>query len=182
MAQSQENKSIKYIDWEYDNNEIWIQNYSMLFENNYSLATGIIPCTRDRYISGTVPANGIVSWSWRTNDEYGHFHFYINNVEKPLFDAESIDLFSSLISYYVTKGDKIKCNYKRDSPPCGSGQGWLYINYVPDEVEVIPDQPNVEVDSKTANIGTTYVFSWPASRLAFGDNSILSVPMLPVSS
>jgi IS4 transposase len=27
-----------------------------------------------------------------------------------------------------------------------------------------------------------YVFSWPASRLAFGDNSILSVPKLPVSS
>jgi energy-coupling factor transporter ATP-binding protein EcfA2 len=27
-----------------------------------------------------------------------------------------------------------------------------------------------------------YVFSWPASRLAFGDNSTLSVPMLPVSS
>ena len=27
-----------------------------------------------------------------------------------------------------------------------------------------------------------YVFSWPASRLAFGDNSIFSVPMLPVSS
>ena len=28
----------------------------------------------------------------------------------------------------------------------------------------------------------SYVFSWPASRLAFGDYSILSVPMLPVSS
>jgi hypothetical protein len=27
-----------------------------------------------------------------------------------------------------------------------------------------------------------YVFSWPASRLAFGDNSILSVPKLPVLS
>ena len=27
-----------------------------------------------------------------------------------------------------------------------------------------------------------YVFSWSAFRLAFGDNSILSVPMLPVSS
>jgi len=27
-----------------------------------------------------------------------------------------------------------------------------------------------------------YVFSWPASRLAFGDNSFLFVPKLPVSS
>jgi NAD(P)H dehydrogenase (quinone) len=27
-----------------------------------------------------------------------------------------------------------------------------------------------------------YVFSWPASQLAFGDYSILSVPKLPVSS
>ena len=27
-----------------------------------------------------------------------------------------------------------------------------------------------------------YVFSWPASRLAFGDYSTHSVPMLPVSS
>jgi len=42
----------------------------------------------------------------------------------------------------------------------------------------------VDVQNKTKMpaFNHTYVFSWPASRLAFGDNSILSVPMLPVSS
>ncbi|HUS74508.1 MAG TPA: hypothetical protein VMY43_00730 [Methanothrix sp.] len=33
-----------------------------------------------------------------------------------------------------------------------------------------------------SNVNDKYVFSWPASRLAFGDYSILSVPKLPVSS
>jgi len=35
---------------------------------------------------------------------------------------------------------------------------------------------------ETAILSESYVFSWPASRLAFGDYSILSAPMLPVSS
>lgn len=157
IAQSQDNRAIKYTDWEYDNNEIWIQDYSMHYENNFSLATGIIPCTRIRSISGTMPANGTISWSWRTNDEYGHFHFYINYVEKPLGDAKSIDSFSSLISYSVTKGDKIFWNYSRDSPPCGSGQGWLHINYIPNDnytpnesrVEVNPVKTKIDEDNKS---------------------------------
>ena len=40
----------------------------------------------------------------------------------------------------------------------------------------------VEVIEGWIALRLRYVFSWPASRLAFGDNSIFSVPMLPVSS
>jgi hypothetical protein len=41
---------------------------------------------------------------------------------------------------------------------------------------------NEMVAERLGGLHSAYVFSWPASRLAFGDNSILSVPRLPVSS
>ena len=48
--------------------------------------------------------------------------------------------------------------------------------------KILPNVPDIPRDKPNHQVGKSYVFSWPASRLAFGDYSILSVPKLPVSS
>lgn len=50
------------------------------------------------------------------------------------------------------------------------------------EAQIQRVEEKEEKKRKFADLEIMYVFSWPASRLAFGDYSILSAPMLPVSS
>jgi hypothetical protein len=50
------------------------------------------------------------------------------------------------------------------------------------KLSTLPNDPNTPLTDRSTVKEKEYVFSWPALRLAFGDYSVLSVPMLPVPS
>jgi len=127
------NESIDRIVWQYDDNKIWDTDQLVKYYEKDSLTTGCITCSHPvRFISGKIPADGQLSFSWKKgiNSDDSNFLFYRND---NFTDACSYIEWSPLNSYNVKRDDTVKWVFRLDSPPCSQGQGWLFINYTEDQ-------------------------------------------------
>jgi len=120
--------------YDYDNSKKWNSDSLHPYEDNNPMTTGEVSCPKSRSISCVIPENGTLSFSWmmRSIDDYSNFKFSKNG-NKNIEDCASYSRWSDLLTYEVEKDDLVKWVFNLESPPCRSGQGWLYINYIKDD-------------------------------------------------
>ena len=144
------------IQWKYDNDKIWANDPLHNWNGTASITSGVVECPDVRFISGVIPANGILSFSWmKTTD--GDFSFIrINGTPHEEF-CRDYDNLGSFRSYSVKKGEIAKWTFKLPSPPCRAGQCWLRINYSPDisRIDATLKMPNESI--KFDIISTPYI-------------------------
>jgi len=125
------------INWNYDNDAYWNSDSSNLYEDNPSLATGVVECQDHRLMWGTAPEKGNITFAWMkkfVNEEdsppidYINFSFYKG--KKYIISCETGE-WSKLYNYMVHKDEEIKFELFCESPPCDNVQGWIYYNYSP---------------------------------------------------
>jgi hypothetical protein len=125
-----DNQIRSQLDYIYGNNKKWTTDISNKYYDNSVITTGEVRCPKSGSISCVIPEKGTLSFSWmmRSIDDYSNFKFSKND-DKNIEDCASYSSWSDLLTYDVEKDDDLKWVFNLESPPCRSGQGWLYINY-----------------------------------------------------
>lgn len=129
------------IQWKYDNDKIWSNDTSHSWNGATSITSGVVECPNVRSISGVIPADGTLSFSWMKTIE-SDFSFIRNYDTSHEEFCRDYDNLGSFRNFSVNSGDIIEWKFKLPSPPCRSGQCWLIINYLEDET--IPPCPEVQ--------------------------------------
>ncbi len=119
------------IKWIYDKDKIWDIDSTHMWNGIDPITSGIVECPKVRSISGRIPGNGTLSFSWTKTNE-GTFEFYRNNNSFPDEICHDYDCFGLFKNYSVREGDMVKWRFSLPSPPCRLGQCWLLINYSTD--------------------------------------------------
>jgi hypothetical protein len=151
-----DNQIRSQLDYSYDNDNKWDEDIINKYCDNNVDTTGVVRCPKMRSISCVIPENGTLSFSWmmRSRDDYSNFKFSRNN-DKNIEECASFSSWSNLLTYEVKKGDILKWVFNFESPPCKSGQGWLYINYTRSKPsnESSPDDntPNIISNDENPN-------------------------------
>jgi hypothetical protein len=91
------------IQWKYDNDKILGNDPLHNWNGTASITSGVVECPDVRFISGEIPANGTLSFSWMKTTE-GDFSFV--RISDTLHEeiCRDYDDLGSFRSFFVKKG------------------------------------------------------------------------------